>query len=80
MKPFSDYRGKKDLFGYVMKVKSSAISDEIASAAELLMGQGKEGIPAVIVKGLKGVKMTEETSVSELIMSKQEDLFKGTLA
>jgi coenzyme F420-0:L-glutamate ligase/coenzyme F420-1:gamma-L-glutamate ligase len=80
MKPFRDYRGKKDLFGYVMKVKSSAISDEIASAAELLMGQGKEGIPAVIVKGLKGVKMTEETSVSELIMSKQEDLFKGTLA
>jgi len=80
MKPFRDYRGKKDLFGYVMKVKSSAIADEIASAAELLMGQGREGIPAVIVKGLKGVKMTEETSVSELIMSKQEDLFKETLA
>jgi F420-0:gamma-glutamyl ligase len=44
------------------------------------MGQGKEGIPVAIVKGLKEVKTTEDTSVSELIMPKQEDLFKGTLA
>jgi coenzyme F420-0:L-glutamate ligase/coenzyme F420-1:gamma-L-glutamate ligase len=80
MRLFRDYRGKKDLFGYVMKVKRSAIADEIASAAELLMGQGKEGIPAVIVKGLKGVKTTEDASVSELLMPKQEDLFTGTLA
>jgi coenzyme F420-0:L-glutamate ligase/coenzyme F420-1:gamma-L-glutamate ligase len=80
MKLFRDYRGKKDLFGYVMKVKRSAIADEIASAAELLMGQGKEGIPAVIIKGLKEVKTTEDTSVSELLMPKQEDLFTGTLA
>jgi coenzyme F420-0:L-glutamate ligase/coenzyme F420-1:gamma-L-glutamate ligase len=77
---FRDYRGKKDLFGYVLKVKNSAIADEIASAAELLTGQGNEGIPVAIVKGLKEVKMTEETSVGELIMPKQEDLFKGTLA
>jgi len=79
MKLFRDYRGKKDLVGYVMQVKNSAIADEIASAAELLMGQGNEGIPAVIVKGLNAAKMTEDTSVSELIMSKQEDLFTGTL-
>jgi coenzyme F420-0:L-glutamate ligase/coenzyme F420-1:gamma-L-glutamate ligase len=80
MKLFRDYRGKKDLFGYVMKVKNSAIADEIASAAELLMGQGKEGIPIVIVKGLKGVKTTQDTSIGDLIMPQQEDLFKGTLA
>jgi coenzyme F420-0:L-glutamate ligase/coenzyme F420-1:gamma-L-glutamate ligase len=77
---FRDYRGKKDLFGYVLKVKNSAIADEIASAAELLMGQGKEGIPAVIVKGLKGVKTNQDTSIGDLIMPQQEDLFKGTLA
>jgi coenzyme F420-0:L-glutamate ligase/coenzyme F420-1:gamma-L-glutamate ligase len=80
MKVFHDYRGEEDLFGYVMKVKSSAIADEIASAAELLMGQGKEGIPVVIVKGLKIVRMTEETSARDLLISKEEDLFTGTLA
>ncbi len=36
MSPFRDYRGQKDLFGYILKVKNSAIADEIASAAELL--------------------------------------------
>jgi coenzyme F420-0:L-glutamate ligase/coenzyme F420-1:gamma-L-glutamate ligase len=76
---FRDYRGKKDLFGYVLKVKNSAIADEIASAAELLTGQGNEGIPVVIVKGLKGVKTTQDTSIGDLIMPQQEDLFRGTL-
>ena len=50
--PFIDYRGKEDLFGYVMQVKFSAVADELASAAELVMGQGKEAMPVVIVKGL----------------------------
>jgi len=81
MKLFRDYRGKKDLFGYVMKVKNSAIADEIASAAELVMGQGDEAIPVVIIKNLKGVEMVEDVhaSASELLISEQEDLFKGTL-
>jgi coenzyme F420-0:L-glutamate ligase/coenzyme F420-1:gamma-L-glutamate ligase len=80
VKLFRDYRGKKDLFGYVMKVKSSAIADEIASAAELLMGQGDEAIPVVIVKGLTGVKSNEEVSANALLIPEQEDLFKGTLS
>jgi len=79
MKLFRNYRGKKDLFGYVMKVKNSAIADEIASAAELLMGQGKEAIPVVIIKNLKSVETVAEVSASELLISEQEDLFKGTL-
>jgi len=79
MKPFRDYRGKKDLFGYVMKVKNSAIADEIASAAELVMGQGNESIPVVIIKNLKGIEMAEDVSSSELLISQQEDLFTGTL-
>jgi len=79
MKLFRDYRGKKDLFGYVMKVKNSAVADEIASAAELVMGQGNEAIPVVIIKNLKRVDMVEDVSASELLISEQEDLFKGTL-
>jgi len=77
--PFRDYRGRKDLFGYVLKVKNSAIADEIASAAELLIGQGKEAVPVVVVKGLTGVRMTEDASAGELFISKEEDLFNGTL-
>jgi coenzyme F420-0:L-glutamate ligase len=47
-----DERGRKDLFGRELKVTRRAIADNIASAAELLMGEADEGIPAVIVRGL----------------------------
>jgi coenzyme F420-0:L-glutamate ligase/coenzyme F420-1:gamma-L-glutamate ligase len=79
MNPFRDYRGQKDLFGYVLKVKNSAIADEIASAAEMLIGQGNEAIPVVVVKGFGGVTITEDASASDLCISEKEDLFKGTL-
>ncbi len=50
---FRDYRGKKDLFGQVLKVKNVAVVDEIAAAAELLMGQGTEARPVVVLRGLR---------------------------
>jgi len=77
--PFIDYRGQKDLFNYTLKVKNSAIADEIASAAELVMGQGREAIPVAIIKNLTRVKWTDEASTKDLLIPKQEDLFKGTL-
>jgi coenzyme F420-0:L-glutamate ligase/coenzyme F420-1:gamma-L-glutamate ligase len=77
--PFIDYRGQKDLFDYTLKVKNTAVTDEIASAAELVMGQGKEAIPVAIIKNLNRTKWTKETSTKDLLIPKQEDLFKETL-
>jgi len=77
--PFKDYRGQEDLFGYILKVKRVAVVDEIASAAELAMGQGKEAVPVVIIKNLNRVEWTERTSANDLPISKREDLFSGTL-
>jgi len=80
LKPFKDYRGKKDLFGHILKVKNVAVVDEIAAAAELLMGQGKEATPVVIFKGLNSLlELCENSSILELQISRDEDLFKGTL-
>ncbi|UCH32018.1 MAG: coenzyme F420-0:L-glutamate ligase [Candidatus Bathyarchaeota archaeon] len=75
--PFIDYRGKEDLFGYVMQVKFSAIADELASAAELVMGQGKEAIPVVIIRGLDKENLSENFSSKDLIIGEKEDLFKN---
>lgn len=78
--PFKDYRGKKDLFGQILKVKNIAVVDEIAAAAELLMGQGKEAMPVVIFRGLKDVVgFCEKCSTTDLSISSEEDLFKDTL-
>ena len=78
---FKDYRGEKDLFGYVLQVKNVAIIDELACAAELLMGQGNEAVPAAIVKGLKRVELCKESesSIKELQLAEHEDFFEDTL-
>jgi coenzyme F420-0:L-glutamate ligase/coenzyme F420-1:gamma-L-glutamate ligase len=78
--PFKDYRGHPDLFNYIIKVKRVAVVDEIACTAELLMGQGKEAIPVVIIKGLKPFTAPREScNIQELYISEEEDLFKNTL-
>lgn len=80
IKPFEDYRGKEDLFGQTLKVKNVAVIDEIAAAAELLMGQAKEARPVVIFKGLGDVvKFCNKCSIKELQISSEEDLFRDTL-
>jgi coenzyme F420-0:L-glutamate ligase/coenzyme F420-1:gamma-L-glutamate ligase len=81
VKVFKDYRGKKDLFGYVLQVKNVAVVDELACAAELLMGQGNEAVPVAIIKGLKRVELCEESesSIKELQLAEHEDFFEGTL-
>ncbi len=47
-----DLRGKKDLFGNVLKVTSQGIADDLSSAAELLMGESDEATPIVLIRGL----------------------------
>jgi coenzyme F420-0:L-glutamate ligase / coenzyme F420-1:gamma-L-glutamate ligase len=77
--PLVDYRGSKDLFGYTLHFKNIAIADELASAAELVMGQGREAAPAAIIRGLKRVKFQNRASTRSLTVSQSEDLFRGTL-
>lgn len=80
IKPLKDYRGKQDLFSYVLKVKNVAVADEIAAAAELLMGQATEAIPVVILKGLQNIlEYCEKSSVKELEITREEDLFRNAL-
>src|SRR4030095_16549244 len=47
-----DLRGTRDLEGRALKVTQVGLADEIASAAQLLMGEADEERPAVFVRGL----------------------------
>lgn len=75
IKPIRDRRGEKDLFGYVLRIKQTAIADELASAAELVIGQADEGIPVAIIRGYNYPK-SETARATELIMPKEKDLFR----
>jgi len=48
-----DRRGESDLYGYQLQHTDVGVGDELAAAAGLLMGQGSEGQPAVLIRGLE---------------------------
>jgi coenzyme F420-0:L-glutamate ligase/coenzyme F420-1:gamma-L-glutamate ligase len=75
LKPIRDRRGEKDLFGYVLRIKQTAIADELSSAAELVIGQASEGIPAAIIRGYD-YKADENGSAGNLTRPKEKDLFR----
>lgn len=75
IKPIRDRRGEKDLFGYVLRIKQTAVADELTSAAELVIGQANEGIPVAIIRGYK-YQVAESASATELTRPKEKDLFR----
>jgi coenzyme F420-0:L-glutamate ligase / coenzyme F420-1:gamma-L-glutamate ligase len=75
IEPIRDRRGEKDLFGYVLRIKQTAIADELSSAAELVIGQADEGIPAAIIRGYN-YETIEGAATMELIRAKEKDLFR----
>ncbi len=74
-KPIRDRRGEKDLFGYVLRIKQTAVADELASAAELVIGQADEGIPVAIIRGYNYV-VDENAAETKLTRPKEKDLFR----
>ena len=50
IEPTSDLRGEKDLYGNVLKVTFQAIADDLASIANLKMGEGSDATPCVLIR------------------------------
>ena len=74
MEPLKSYIGKIDMYGKKLRVTQIAIADEIASAAELVMGKANR-TPFVIIRGY-GYQRAQKTSISRLIRSRKKDLFR----
>ena len=49
--PVMDLRGKSDLYGRKVRITFQALGDGIAAAAHVLMGEGGERIPFVLIRG-----------------------------
>jgi coenzyme F420-0:L-glutamate ligase/coenzyme F420-1:gamma-L-glutamate ligase len=70
--PLLDLRGRRDRVGYELRTTQIAVADEIAGAAELVMGK-TEGIPAAIVRGLE---LAGAGSARDLVIPADRDLFR----
>ena len=75
MDPIKSYIGKTDMYGNILRVTEIAIADEIASAAELVMGKSSR-IPVAIVRGCEYISGDDDSSISKINRSKKEDLFR----
>jgi coenzyme F420-0:L-glutamate ligase / coenzyme F420-1:gamma-L-glutamate ligase len=72
MRPLLDLRGEKDTRGRPLEATVIAVADELAGAAELVMGKAS-GVPAALIRGYAAPP--GEGSARELIMPPERDLF-----
>jgi len=72
IRPLLDLKGIQDAVGYELHATVIAVADELAGAAELVMGK-TSGVPAAVIRG---VDADGEGSARELVMPADRDLFR----
>jgi coenzyme F420-0:L-glutamate ligase/coenzyme F420-1:gamma-L-glutamate ligase len=75
LRPVVDLRGTNDALGRELQVTEVAVVDEIAAAAELVMGKA-EAIPVAIVRGVDPSWFGEGNVHEDLVRRPDEDLFR----
>ena len=70
-----DLRGTNDALGREMQVTEVALADEIASAAELVMGKSTN-IPVAVVRGLDASWFRTSSVRDEIVRDPADDLFR----
>lgn len=75
--PLSPQQGKKDLYGKELRITTEAIADQLATAANFLMGNADQATPAVIIRK-HGLTLSEFSGWVPGI-EPDEDLFSGIL-
>jgi len=70
--PLLDLRGSRDAVGYELRSTQIAVADELAGAAELVMGK-TDGVPGAVVRGFAS---EGDGSARELVIPPEQDLFR----
>jgi coenzyme F420-0:L-glutamate ligase/coenzyme F420-1:gamma-L-glutamate ligase len=73
--PVVDLRGTTDAMGRELAVTEVAVADEVASAAELVMGKG-DGVPVAVVRGLPGEWLGPGSITGDVVRAPADDLFR----
>lgn len=78
IKPIKCWVGETDLFGKTLEITEEAIVDELAGAANLLMGEGAGGTPVVVIRGLD-YYCEESAFIKEIYRPEEKDVIKKGL-
>ena len=77
IQPLADERGNPDVFGNPLAHSQVAVADALASAAQILMGQGAQSVPAVLFLGAPVAFTNAPPNPQQLHIPAEEDLFFG---
>jgi len=75
LRPVVDLRGTTDALGRELQVTEVAVVDEIAAAAELVMGKAA-GVPVAVVRGIDPGWFGDGSVINDVVRSPDEDLFR----
>lgn len=79
LKPLFDYRGQKDIFKRKLKYTQRNLVDTLADLGALIMGEGGEQTPVVVLRGAKFVKFTKKDLYHKLVIPPKKDLYAPIL-
>ena len=75
IKPIIDKRGALDLFGHELQSTIIGHVDNLAAAAQLVMGETNEGIPVALIRGHE-FEFTRDVSIKSILRDKKSDIFR----
>jgi len=79
-KPVIDERGKKDLFGNILRVTMRATGDNLASIGVALMGESRESTPVVVVRGFEVKEDVKPMDWQDLAIDPLEDIYRRSFS
>lgn len=79
LEPLYDYRGKPDIFGKKLKYTTTNIVDALSATAVLLMGEGNERTPMVLLRGAEFIKFTNKPTFKKLAIPMNKDIYTPLL-
>jgi coenzyme F420-0:L-glutamate ligase len=73
--PVEDLRGRRDLFGNVLKVTFKAVADGLATMGVAVMGESDESTPAAVVRGAKVTWSDKKFSWKDMAVTPSQDIY-----
>ena len=78
--PVEDLRGRRDLFGNVLRVTFKAVADALATMGVAVMGESDESTPAAVVRGANVIWSDKKFSWRDMAVEPSQDIYlRGNL-
>ena len=74
-KPVADDRGRRDLFGNVLRITRRAVADNLASACTAVIGESNESVPAALIRDAPAEFVDESFDSSEMWIPPTECMY-----